>query len=365
MPSASSALSAMAISVPASGIPLGTNTRPSMLLLLRQSLNAGGTAIGWPRAAGRAGRSRSARSGARARCRRRWCRRPTRATRCRTSGAPRAACRRDRAPAPSRHRRCPSAGARRRRCGRAASGPGRRARGSARRPPRRGSTKCRRTPCRAKSSSSPPRNSSWPKRRREGSRGSNAKIGRARISTLTGGSATRGLVGSASAETAASASAPASGCHQPARRNQASPCGTSGGGGRRLADPRRPACSRVQPPPHAARRLGRGTFLEQLGELLGHRAAELLGIHDGDGAAVVARHVVADADGDQLDRRAGLDVLDDPAQVPLEVVAGVDRQRRSRRPARRRRSSSGSCGSRSGRAGACAPSPAPRRRCSP
>jgi hypothetical protein len=53
-----------------------------------------------------------------------------------------------------------------------------------------------------------------------------------------------------------------------------------------------------------------------------------LGVDDGDGAAVVARHVVADADGDQLDRRAGLDLVDDVAQVPLEIVAGVDRQRR-------------------------------------
>ena len=76
-----------------------------------------------------------------------------------------------------------------------------------------------------------------------------------------------------------------------------------------------------------ATRLG-ALLLEQLGELLGHRAAELLGVDDGDGAAVVARHVVADADGDQLDRRARLDLLDDVAQVPLEVVAGIDRQGR-------------------------------------
>ena len=36
---------------------------------------------------------------------------------------------------------------------------------------------------------------------------------------------------------------------------------------------------------------------------------------------------MADADRDQLDRRAGLDLLDDVAQVPLEIVAGIDRQR--------------------------------------
>jgi len=54
-------------------------------------------------------------------------------------------------------------------------------------------------------------------------------------------------------------------------------------------------------------------FLEQLGKLFGHDAAELLGVDDGDRAAVVARDVVADADGDQFDRRARLDILDHPA----------------------------------------------------
>ena len=78
----------------------------------------------------------------------------------------------------------------------------------------------------------------------------------------------------------------------------------------------------------ARRSSGGGVLLEQLGELLGHRAAELLGIDDGDGAAIIARHVVADADGDQLDRRARLDLLDHPAQMALEIIAGIDRQRR-------------------------------------
>src|ERR1019366_6472321 len=50
---------------------------------------------------------------------------------------------------------------------------------------------------------------------------------------------------------------------------------------------------------------------EQLGELFGDGAAEFLGIDDGDRAAIVAGDVVADADRDQLDRRAGLDFLDD------------------------------------------------------
>src|SRR5262245_11402108 len=39
-------------------------------------------------------------------------------------------------------------------------------------------------------------------------------------------------------------------------------------------------------------------LVEQRGELLHHGAAQLVGIDDGDGAAVVARDVVADADGD-------------------------------------------------------------------
>ena len=61
---------------------------------------------------------------------------------------------------------------------------------------------------------------------------------------------------------------------------------------------------------------------EQLGEFFGDGAAELFGVDDGDGAAIVARDVVADADRDQFDRRAGLDFLDDVAQMPLEVIAG-------------------------------------------
>ena len=100
----------------------------------------------------------------------------------------------------------------------------------------------------------------------------------------------------------------------------------------------------------AAPRIGGRGFVEQLGELVRHGAAELLGVDDGDGAAVIARHVVADADGDQLDRRARLDLLDHLAQVALEIVAGIDREGRSRRPARRPRSPSG-CG-----AARCAPS---------
>src|SRR3984893_13707910 len=69
-------------------------------------------------------------------------------------------------------------------------------------------------------------------------------------------------------------------------------------------------------------------LVEQRGELLHHRAAQLVGVDDSDGAAVVARNVMADADGYELDRRARLDPVDDVAQMALEVVAGIDRQRR-------------------------------------
>jgi hypothetical protein len=41
---------------------------------------------------------------------------------------------------------------------------------------------------------------------------------------------------------------------------------------------------------------------EQFGEFFGDGAAEFLGIDDGDGTTIVARHVVADADRDQFDR---------------------------------------------------------------
>ena len=41
---------------------------------------------------------------------------------------------------------------------------------------------------------------------------------------------------------------------------------------------------------------------EQLGELLGHDATELLGVDDGDRTPVVTRDVMADADGNQFHR---------------------------------------------------------------
>ena len=77
----------------------------------------------------------------------------------------------------------------------------------------------------------------------------------------------------------------------------------------------------LPPPPPLAM-----SFREQFDQLLGHGAAQLLGIHDGDGLAVIARHVMADADGGEFDAGAGLDLLDHPAQMLLQVIAGIHRQ---------------------------------------
>ena len=55
-------------------------------------------------------------------------------------------------------------------------------------------------------------------------------------------------------------------------------------------------------------------------------AAQLLGIHDGDGAPVIARHIVTDADGGQLDAGSRFDLLDHPPQVLFQVIAGIHRQ---------------------------------------
>src|SRR4029453_5734100 len=87
--------------------------------------------------------------------------------------------------------------------------------------------------------------------------------------------------------------------------------------------------SRMQPARPVVARGGRSAvgLAEQFGELFGDGAAEFLGIDDGDGSAIVARNVMTDADRDQFDRRAGLDLLDDVTQMPLEVIAGIHRQR--------------------------------------
>ena len=85
------------------------------------------------------------------------------------------------------------------------------------------------------------------------------------------------------------------------------------------------------------------------------------GVDDRHRALVVARHVVADADGDEFDRRAVLDPSMMWRRCARDNCPGspsVDR-----RPARRRRSSSGCAAARAAKRGGDAPSPAPRRRC--
>ena len=95
----------------------------------------------------------------------------------------------------------------------------------------------------------------------------------------------------------------------------------------------------------AAAALRRG-FVEQLRELLGHRAAQLLGIHDGHGPAIIARHVMADADGGQLHRRSWSRSPRSPGADAVPDNCRNSPTGWNRPPARRRRSPSGSCAAR-------------------
>ena len=56
--------------------------------------------------------------------------------------------------------------------------------------------------------------------------------------------------------------------------------------------------------------VGATLFVKELGEALEHDAAQLLGVDDRHGAAVVSGHVVADADRSELDLAQALDVVD-------------------------------------------------------
>ena len=91
------------------------------------------------------------------------------------------------------------------------------------------------------------------------------------------------------------------------------------------------------------RAIFRRRLVEQFGELLRHHAAQLLGVDDRDGALVIARHVVADADGDQLDRRARLDPAGSRRANGVRDNCRDSPTAWNRRPARRRKSPSG-CG---------------------
>ena len=355
----SSPRSEIAISVPASGSPLRREHQAfDAPGCAAACLTPGGTAIGCAaRAAGRPCRSRSARSGGRARCRHRACRRPRRATS--VSYQPRAASGRPSGPSIGAISASAIAIGRVPSIDDAAAQPvalvGQR---DEMRAVRRDAQIAERPP---KSLCGELQHQAAAEFQRAEARARGiARIERLRsacgwISIATGGARPRGVCAAAGTARAAAA--------QPRAARSAAPQPVST---HRGTEAPAVVASRVEP---ARGRRVRGStcgvLLEQFGELLGHGAAKLLGIDDGDGAAVVARHVVADADGDQLDRRARLDLLDDLAQMPLEIVAGIDRQRGivDRRAVGDHHQDLALLGAR--RAGACAPSRAPRRRCSP
>ena len=89
----------------------------------------------------------------------------------------------------------------------------------------------------------------------------------------------------------------------------------------------RGACTLMQLPAlqprrarHRAKQLPPGKVLvEQLGKLLGHHAGKLLRIGHRDGAPVIARHVMADADGQKLHGGAGFDLFDHLTQMTLQI----------------------------------------------
>src|SRR5262245_20333586 len=156
-------------------------------------------------------------------------------------------------------------------------------------------------------STNPLRNSNSPKRTRERSRVSKPASGRAFTSIETGSVTEYSSVFARFGGGCTAVCAVA--CSGSAKNPAAAPARKR----RRLK--RAIMESGMQAPPAAGGGWRCAGLAEQLGELLGNGAAELLGVHDGHRAAIVARDVVADADRDQLDRRAGLDLLDDVAQM--------------------------------------------------
>src|SRR5581483_1289333 len=173
-------------------------------------------------------------------------------------------------------------------------------------------------------STSPLRYSSEPKRTCERSRGSKEAIGRAFTAIATGSVTECSWMAADLADSWVAACASA----KPGPDAAESPAADISRNRRR--ESLLLTSLRVQAARPRWRRSGRWGCMrltEQLGELFSEGAAELLGIHDRDRAAIIARHIMTNADRDQLDRRARLDLLDDMAQVPLEIVAGIDRQR--------------------------------------
>ena len=58
-----------------------------------------------------------------------------------------------------------------------------------------------------------------------------------------------------------------------------------------------------------------GILVKQVGELADNGAAKLVDIGNGDGTPVIPGHIMANADGQQFNRRAGLDIADHFAEM--------------------------------------------------
>src|SRR5690625_1130007 len=103
----------------------------------------------------------------------------------------------------------------------------------------------------------------------------------------------------------------------------ASPAPTALPRARSMAAPalRRMSCST---PPLSLAPPARGR-VEQRRQLLGQCTGKLLGIGNRHGTFIIARHIMADTDGDQFDLPATLDHLDHIAEMPLEIVRRIDR----------------------------------------
>ena len=61
-------------------------------------------------------------------------------------------------------------------------------------------------------------------------------------------------------------------------------------------------------------------FIEQVCELIGHGSAKLLDVIDGDGAAIPACHIMADADGEELHVRAVFDLGNGFSQMAFQIT---------------------------------------------
>ena len=67
-------------------------------------------------------------------------------------------------------------------------------------------------------------------------------------------------------------------------------------------------------------------IVEKLGDFFQHGTAKLFGVNDGDSFFVIAGHIMADADGGEFYRRAGLDPLDGVAQMTFKKISRIDRE---------------------------------------